>query len=241
MSSTMIDVLNNTQMEPQKHTTSPIVTGTSGLAVKYADGVMLIADTLGSYGTMAMFKQIERIRKINDTTLLAAGGEYSDLQEIVKLLYQLTTADRIQDDGHSLSVQEIYSYLHRIMYQRRSKVNPLWNSIVVGGWDRVKNQAFLGAIDLYGTNYQDDVLATGYGAYMGLPLLRAAYKPNMSEEEARTVLEEAQRVLLYRDCRTLNNIQLAKITKAGVEISQPYKLETYWEFKRFVNPDDSVA
>jgi len=29
--------------------------------------------------------------------------------------------------------QEIYSYLSRVMYNRRSKFDPLWNSLVVGG------------------------------------------------------------------------------------------------------------
>ena len=35
--------------DPTKHTTRPIVTGTSVIAVKYADGVMMAADTLGTY------------------------------------------------------------------------------------------------------------------------------------------------------------------------------------------------
>lgn len=47
------------------------------------------------------------------------------------------------------------------------------------------------------------------------------------------------KVLLYRDCRTLNNIQLSNVTKDGVEISEPYKLQTQWEFKRYVHPNDT--
>ncbi len=37
---------------PFKATTSPIVTGSSVLGIKYRDGVMMAADTLGSYGSM---------------------------------------------------------------------------------------------------------------------------------------------------------------------------------------------
>ena len=36
------------QVEPSSRTTQPIVTGTSVLAVKYAGGVMMMTDTLGS-------------------------------------------------------------------------------------------------------------------------------------------------------------------------------------------------
>ena len=44
--------------EPLKHTKQPIVTGTSVLAVQYADGIMMAADTLGSYGSLAKYKEI---------------------------------------------------------------------------------------------------------------------------------------------------------------------------------------
>lgn len=64
---------NNNTISAITHTTQPIVTGTSVLGIKYEDGIMLIADTLGSYGSMAMFKNIERVRKINDNTVVAAG------------------------------------------------------------------------------------------------------------------------------------------------------------------------
>lgn len=36
-------------------------------------------------------------------------------------------------DGHSLGPTEIYSYLSRMMYARRTKMNPIWNTLLVGG------------------------------------------------------------------------------------------------------------
>lgn len=87
-----------------------------------------------------------------------------------------------------------------------------------------------------GTHYTDNIVGTGYGAYLGLPLLRKKYKDNMSAAEARVLLEDTMKVLLYRDCRTLNSIQIANITSKGVEITEPYKLDTKWEYKRFVDP-----
>ena len=40
-------------LDPIKRTQQPIVTGTSVLGIKYKDGVMLAADTLASYGSLA--------------------------------------------------------------------------------------------------------------------------------------------------------------------------------------------
>ena len=37
------------------------------------------------------------------------------------------------DDGNSLGPKEVHSYLTRVMYNRRNKFDPLWNSLVIGG------------------------------------------------------------------------------------------------------------
>jgi hypothetical protein len=47
---------------------------------KKKDGVMLAADTLESYGAMAMYTNVQRIIPIGESTLLGGGGEYSDFQ-----------------------------------------------------------------------------------------------------------------------------------------------------------------
>lgn len=117
-----------------QRTQNPIVTGASVLAVKYADGVMLMADTLGSYGSMGMFKHLTRLRPINQFTLLGGGGEYSDLQYILKMLEQLRIQDFTANDGAVLRPAEIHSYLGRVMYNRRSKVDPLWNQLITAGF-----------------------------------------------------------------------------------------------------------
>jgi 20S proteasome subunit beta 7 len=125
--------------DPMSHTSSPIVTGASVLAVKFAGGVMLMADTMGSYGSMAMFKQLQRIRQVNEYTLLGGGGEYSDLQYILKMLEQLRINDFAAADGSTLTPQEIHSYLGRVMYNRRSKVDPLWNQLITAGFYKGKS------------------------------------------------------------------------------------------------------
>lgn len=72
------------------HTQSPIVTGTSVLGLKFKDGVMLAADNLASYGSMARFQDIERLIKVGDYTVVGVGGDISDLQYIERMLDALT-------------------------------------------------------------------------------------------------------------------------------------------------------
>jgi len=223
---------------PTKATTSPIVTGSSVLAVKYKDGVMMMADTLGSYGGLAMFKKLPRIQAINASSIIGAGGEYSDFQQIMKLLNQQVKKDFCYNDGCILSPSELHSYLSRLLYARRSKVDPLWNTLLLGGIES-DGSHFLGCVDIYGSCYTGNVLATGFGQHLAIPLLRSKARIDMSYDDAKQLLEDCQRVLIYRDCRTINLFQLATITTQGPNISTPYSIETQWEFKRMINPGDT--
>jgi 20S proteasome subunit beta 7 len=126
-----------------QRTQHPIVTGASVLAVKFADGVMLMADTLGSYGSMGMFKALQRIHQVNPYTLLGGGGEFSDLQYILKLLEQQRISDFTAADGSILTPSEIHSYLGRVLYNRRGKIDPLWNQLITAGFYNGKSSVQL--------------------------------------------------------------------------------------------------
>merc|ERR1712159_314517 len=156
--------------DPRTFTQSPIVTGTSVLGMKYDGGVLMVSDTLGSYGSMARFKGIERLKQFGDSTVVGGGGDISDFQYIEELLTSLIDEDSVHHDGSRLDTRAIHKYVSRIMYNRRSKMNPLWNELVVAGFHA--GQSFLGTCDLTGTQFEDDIMATGYGKHLALPLMR---------------------------------------------------------------------
>lgn len=91
-------------------------------------------------------------------------------------------------------------------------------------------------VDLRGTAYTDDVVATGFGAHLALPVMRNKWRADMEEGEARALLEDCLRVLFYRDCRALDRVQISKATAQGTLISEPYQLETDWSSASFVVP-----
>jgi hypothetical protein len=47
------------------------------------------------------------------------------------------------------------------------------------------------------------------------------------------VIRGAFEVLYLRDCHALDQIQFAVVTKDGVEVLKPEKIETKWNFKDF--------
>ena len=56
------------------------------LALKFKDGIMMSADTLASYGSLARFKDIQRLKPVGDYTVVGAGGDMSDFQYLEKTL-----------------------------------------------------------------------------------------------------------------------------------------------------------
>ncbi|TNY20602.1 20S proteasome subunit [Rhodotorula diobovata] len=218
-----------------QHTQQPIVTGTSVLGLKFKDGVMLAADNLASYGSLARFKDIRRIHQISDSTMVGASGDMADFQQVKRMLEGLMTDEAILEDGHELTTGQIYEYLSNVMYARRSKFDPYWNALLVAGLD--KGEPFLAHVDLLGVTYTSPSIATGFGMHLAQPLLRAALdkrgpdgEKTLTADEAREILENAMRVLFYRDARSLNKFQIATVTAEGVSIGEPQAAPTEWGF-----------
>nr|GMC84535.1 proteasome subunit beta type-4 [Ipomoea batatas] len=225
--------LLGSQSDSQR-TLYPYVTGTSVVGIKYKDGVLLVADMGGSYGSTLRYKSVERLKPVGKHSIVGASGEISDFQEILRYLDELILYDNMWDDGNSLGPKEVHNYLTRVMYNRRNKFNPLWNSLILGG---VKNgQKYLGTVNMIGVHYEDNHVATGFGNHLARPILREEWNENLSFEEGVKLLEKCMRVLLYRDRSAVNKIQIVKITEEGATSFPPYSLKTYWGFSAFENP-----
>ncbi|ORY94071.1 nucleophile aminohydrolase [Syncephalastrum racemosum] len=225
------DSISQAAYGPVTHTQQPLVTGTSIIAFKYRDGIMMAADMLGSYGSLARFRDIQRLNPVGEHTVVGASGDISDYQYIQHILEGLMVKEHCYDDGHVLGTPHIYEYLWRVMYTRRSKFNPLWNALIVGGLH--KGEKFLGYVDLRGTTYQSATIATGFGAHLAQPLLRKRVEgreDDITEQEAIEIINDCMRVLFYRDARSINKFQRAKITEEGIEVTDPYSVETNWSF-----------
>jgi len=136
-------------------TQHPVTTGTSVLGIKFDGGVAIAADMLGSYGALARYPGVSRLVKINSTTVLGASGDYADLQALKEELHQMMIQNELHGDGHEYTPEAIFSFLRMLMYHRRNKFDPLWNILVVAGYN--DNKPFLGYIDIRGRDHYNGV------------------------------------------------------------------------------------
>lgn len=226
---------------PSMHTQQPIVTGTSVISMKYNGGVIVAADSLGSYGSLLRFNDIERLFPVGKNTVVGVSGDISDMQHLEYLLEEMQTENNYDneyaDEEESLKPSYVFEYLANVMYNRRSKMNPLWNALIVAGVEDTK--PFLKYVNLLGVTYSAPSLATGFGAHLALPLLRKvvdseADVEKTSLEDAQKSITEAMKVLFYRDARSSRRYSVAVIdNEKGLIFNKDARVEDMsWGFAR---------
>jgi len=213
---------------PIKHTQTPVTTGTSVIGFTYKDGIIIAADTLGSYGSLARFRNCSRVLRVNDKTVVGCTGDYADFQYLKALIEQMAIDDSCKDDGFEMTPKSLHCWLTRVLYNKRSEFDPLWTTFVVGGIEP-NGESFLGFVDKLGTSYKDPLIATAYGGYIAVPLLRKEWTPELTEDAAVKLLKNCMTSLFYRDARSYPKYEIAIVRKVGgAEITGPLTVEADW-------------
>jgi len=217
----------------KEHTTSPIVTGSTVIGVKYDGGILIAADTLASYGSQARYKDFTRMCKVGNFCLLGASGEMSDFQHMKKMIDELDEEDWLSQDGCMMGPKQYASYIGRVMYNRRSKMNPLYNQFLVAG--KKGDESLLAFVDHQGTYFEDNYVATGFGAYFATPLLRNNWSPNMTKAQATDLIIQSLKICFYRDCRAYCKYTIGCTDGTEVTISDPIELDHFWEHQAWMD------
>jgi 20S proteasome subunit beta 7 len=220
-------------VNPVEHTLSPIVTGATVIGVKYDGGVLVAADTLASYGSQARYKDFTRMRKVGNFSLLGASGEMSDFQYMGKLIDELDEEDWLEQDGCMLGPKQYASYVGRVMYNRRSKGNPLYNQFLLVG-KKGDEPPLLAFVDHQGTFFEDDYIATGFGSYLAMPLLRNEWRQSITKAEAEQLIIKCLKICFYRDCRAFCKYTIGCCDGQTTTISDQLDLDHFWEHESWL-------
>lgn len=194
---------------------------------------------IASYGSLARYDNVERLLQVGTHTVVGAGGDMSDMQHIHLLLDNLLIRETYPADNHHLLAPQVHSYIARLLYGRRGKFDPLWNSILTVGADPQTGEPFLSYADLLGTTYSAPALATGFGAHLAVPILRKhveddAAAANLSEEDAKKLVDDCMKVLWYRDARSGVTYSWAVVTKDGVQTGNTEIQNQSWKFAEMI-------
>ncbi|VDP29741.1 unnamed protein product [Schistosoma margrebowiei] len=138
----------------------------------------------------------------------------------------------------------LHSWITRVLYNRRSRLQPLWNTYLVGGLE-ANGEPFIGYCSMLGVSFTENYVATGFGAYLAMPILRECLEikaggdpNNITEEDAISTITSAMKQLYFRDCRAFDTYQMAVVNKEGIQISGPLRLKCDWSIAEYVKGYD---
>ena len=115
--------------DSKKHSQSVVYSGSSVIGLKYNKGIIIACDTRMCYGSsLSLVESNERIKALNNRTLIGYSGEYSDMQETSRILNELILEDNLETNGkNAMGPVELGHYLSSLHYERRNKLDPFLN------------------------------------------------------------------------------------------------------------------
>jgi len=229
--------------DPMTRTLQPSVTGSIILGLRYKDGVIMACDTMGSYGGLRKYKDINRIITVNEQCMVAASGDVADFIELERMIMEQVRQDEVcADHGVQFNAKSLHSWIQTVFYARRSKQNPFWLTVAVGGFsDKNQSKPFLGVIDSLGVSWEAPHITTGFGGMIAGPFLELKTQNGKTSEELtrEDALEAVKRglsVVNYRDKMTINSWNIGEVArgKPAALIGQSEELPTNWKLAHLI-------
>ena len=205
----------------------PWVTGTSVIAIKYKDGVLIGADTLLSYGSMARFYDYNRLRKVSPHCIMSFTGDEADFIECFQEVNKLSRDARCYGTAQP-TAKDIHNYISTRSYEARSDMKPVLDTFIVVGYTE-KEGNLIGYTDYQGTSFMSDFVATGIAKHYSMPILRRRWNPELTKQEAQDILEECLREMWYNDTTASKNVTIGEVNKDGVYISEQITIPDNWD------------
>lgn len=181
----------------------PLMKGTTALALKHADGAIIISDRRASMGTFVGSKHAKKVYLLNDHTGLGTAGLVSDAQALVDLMQSELLLYKLENTFEP-SVKVAGSLLATILHGGYRRMQPWWVQLLVTGVDRRGSHVYnLGPA---GSLSEEDYFAIGSGMMLAMGVLEAQYEENLPKDEAKDLAVTALKTAIARDIATGNGI-----------------------------------
>ncbi len=189
-----------------------IIHGTTTVGMVASDGVVLAADKRASSGYYIAHKNVRKIIKIDDHVALTTAGLVADAQMLASVL-QLRAREYKIATGRPVSIRALATYLSLIL--NSAKYYPFVVQLLLGGID---DRPRLFVVEWFGDYIEEKYAVTGSGSPVAVGVIESEYREDMGIDEAVELAIKAVRASIRRDAFTGEAIDVAKITKKGIEI-----------------------
>jgi len=206
----------------EKHPANVNKTGTTTVALKYSDGVVVAADKRASAGTYIASKTARKILQVDEHMVLTISGYVGDAQYLARLADSEARYFRMRS-GKRISVKALSTLLSN--YLNYYRYVPYVISLILAGYDDTGSHVF--QIDLDGGILEEEYTATGSGSIVAIGVLDDRYKKGMTLDEALELAIRAIARAMGRDAATGDGIDVAYVNAEGVHYLRSDEIEQY--------------
>lgn len=166
--------------------------GTTVLALRYQDGVVMAGDRRATEGNLVAHRRIRKVFPAGKHSAVAIAGIAGLAIEMVRL-FQVELEHYEKIEGVSLTLDGQAAFLARLV---RGQLAMAFQGLVVvplfAGYDLREARGRLYSYDVVGGRYEEiDFGSTGSGARLAKSYLRTAYREEMTPDEAADVAVRA--------------------------------------------------
>ncbi|EQC36371.1 20S proteasome subunit beta 2 [Saprolegnia diclina VS20] len=187
-------------------------TGTTIVGVVYKDGVVLGADTRSTGGSIVMDKNCEKIHYIAPNIWCCGAGTAADTENVTQMISSQLELHRLNTDTSS-RVATAMTLLKQKLFQYQGHLSA---ALVLGGVD--VNGPSLYTIYPHGSTDRLPFVTMGSGSLAAMSIFEAGYKDDMTEAEAKKLVQDAILAGVFNDLGSGSNVDVLTIKKVNNEV-----------------------
>ena len=170
---------------PEGATTPSAPEGTTVLALRYPDGVVMAGDRRATEGNLVAHRRIRKVFPADHYSAVAIAGTAGLAIDMVKL-FQVELEHYEKIEGIRLSLEGKASFLARLV---RGQLPLAFQGLVVvplfAGYDERLEVGRVYSFDVVGGRYEEiDFGSTGSGSRLARSYLRTAYEDDLTSDDA---------------------------------------------------------
>ena len=185
-------------------------TGTTTVAIKCKDGVVLGADTRVTAGYYIAHKHGKKIHMITPYIAITIAGVVADAQAIINIMRYNVSLYEIRL-GKRMNAKSAARLLSLILFSNR--LFPYITELIIAGRDADGFNIY--RLDPWGSLIKDNIVATGSGSTVAIGLLESEYSENLTIESGKDLVVKALLAAIKRDVASGDDIDVAVIDERG--------------------------
>jgi proteasome beta subunit len=211
--------LEMAQGEVKDYQRPTLKTGTTTVALKVKDGVVMATDNRATMGLFVASKTAKKLHRIQDYMYLTIAGGVADAQYLIDVLRAETEIYNLRNEK-KMGVKQAGKLLQNILYNNKGYFEV---GLMLGGVTSWEGPVLFD-LEGYGSSLEEDYASVGSGSVFALGILETEWKPDLSLEDGMNLAVKAVRSAIIRDIASGNGIDVVGIKLNQPPIEKSYKI-----------------